>query len=66
MIWNILGIAWMVVVGWATVLTLLSKKLSWLEKIVICTAIILSFYLAAFVDEEYYRQIIPYFHSEYV
>jgi len=66
MIWDIIGVAWMGVVGWATVLTLLSKKLSWLEKVVICCAIILSFYLAAFVDEGYDGKIIPYFYSEYV
>jgi hypothetical protein len=64
MIWNIIGITWMVVVGWATVLTLLSKKLSWLEKIVICSAIIFSFYMAVFVDD--YEGIFTNPVSEYV
>lgn len=51
------GTVWMVAVGWATIITIFSKKLSVMEKIVICFAIILSFYLAAFVEDEYYREI---------
>jgi len=49
----------MVAVAWATILTVLSKKLSIVEKIVICFAISFSFYLAAFVDDSYYEDIFP-------
>jgi len=67
MIWDILGIVWMGLVIWATTLTLLSKKLSRLEKAVICSAIIFSFYLAAFVEDSYYERIFdPIDYSEYV
>jgi len=66
MIWDIIGIAWLVIVGWATGLTLLSKKLSWPEKAVICSAIIFSFYLAAFVEESYYERIFAPIKSVYV
>ena len=64
MIWEIIGIAWTGLVIWATALTLLSKKLSWVKKIIICSAIILSFYLAAFIDD--YEGVFPSLYSEYV
>ena len=66
MIEYIIGFAWMGIVAWATILTLLSKKLSWVEKVVICSAIIFSFYLAAFVEDSYYERIFTDPDSEYV
>lgn len=62
---NVVGAIWMIAVAWATILTVLSKKLSILEKVVVCFAIVFSFYLAAFVDDEHKMRIIPFSDPEY-
>ena len=56
MIDYIIVFSWLGLMGWAFLLTLLSKRMSKIEKIIICVALASSFYLM-FQEEVTYEDI---------